>query len=1157
MNKKSFYISNHRHWLAIVSAPLTANIPIWAFLNKFYHTNKKAPKLIKFAFFTLEDFTCLNFENKLKFLFLSNKTYSIYLKLSFSTGSDFRMAGRQTGFQGSDKFDKEKIYSLYETLLDKIKLTMDNYNFLGVIDGIEISYYEIDVLPELKIHKPSGLKSIPKRLTNKKELDLKFSNKILPLTIDENYYGDEIKNIDKLNTLSLIKNHLDLEQSNKDNINLTLEDKFFKYKAPNTIAQAHKFYIIVISKNKKPPIASSAFSTKQIDKSSFYYSYKHVFNSINGSHIMTALDYMPSTVSPNSENGWDNSLSPYNVGVDMVDKTGKGAATYKEGVLLLRNPIKKDSSAQRNRFFIFDRVLNNITLSIAVAPLNSVAQAQSRVIESKILKSSIKIQLSPLTRKINNNILTYKKQLKTITERNINFGTFDLETFVDTDGNSKVYAAGFTTYDEHFSANRKEGDANLDLNKNLFYLTDFKDSNHLLLTCVNSMLKNKYHNYIFYCHNFGNYDLYFLYTVLEEYNQQYRKNKETIRQTGEIDQQEGEEGNKLNNYYNISMTFRDDQVIKLDLKIKHINPVSNTENVVKITFIDSLNILSGSLEQLAKDYNVDTQKGKFPYSFVNKENLNYSGTVPPIDFFNSTYQQISQADYDLFTKAYATNIWELKKETLNYLNKDLNSLLEILNEFSKTLYFNFNINMTEGMTISRLALNLFLKKYLPDVSRSLLLLKPESKAIPLINKNHMFNFINDAYYGGITEVYIPHGENLKGIDVNSLYPYAALNPLPGCLCEYIESYDPNIALNLDNLFGFFYAEVKTNNGYLGLLPVRTKKGLIFPNGEFSGTWTSEELKFARDNGYTIKVIKGYNFNKVENIFTNYVQDLYEIKKESTGSIKNVSKSLLNNVIGRLGLNIFKPITKIVNQKERDYISSTRLVKSHKILTNNQFLVTYIPGLNKEVCFEHGIDPTNLFYKEKEDLTSFQIGPLESKTGSKQEHLTTFKDVSIAISAMVNGYARIFMNKKKLEILKAGGVIFYSDTDSIFYKNYEIPAKYIGKELGQFKLEYDIKYAYFISNKTYCLVTNSNQTIIKAKGVMKDSLTLNSFKEMYISNLNSKALKMETFKSFELATVNFNKKEVILNYDSYTKRDKIFDKYNKWIDTKPLVITNHN
>ena len=78
--------------------------------------------------------------------------------------------------------------------------------------------------------------------------------------------------------------------------------------------------------------------------------------------------------------------------------------------------------------------------------------------------------------------------------------------------------------------------------------------------------------------------------------------------------------------------------------------------------------------------------------------------------------------------------------------------------------------MTGGLTISRLALNKYLKHYLKD------------NKIPLINQSTLFNFIYQGYFGGCTEVYIPYGENLKYYDVNSLYPAVALNPMPGIEC---------------------------------------------------------------------------------------------------------------------------------------------------------------------------------------------------------------------------------------------------------------------------------------------------------------------------------------------------------------------------------------
>ena len=80
----------------------------------------------------------------------------------------------------------------------------------------------------------------------------------------------------------------------------------------------------------------------------------------------------------------------------------------------------------------------------------------------------------------------------------------------------------------------------------------------------------------------------------------------------------------------------------------------------------------------------------------------------------------------------------------------------------------------------------------------------------------------------MTEVYKPYGKNLLLYDVNSLYPFAALNPMPGINCSFIE----NIGNNLD-------------------------------------------------------FIKSNTIDKVE---------------------KDITKRLLNHLLGRFGMNIIKPVT---------------------------------------------------------------------------------------------------------------------------------------------------------------------------------------------------------------------------------------------------------
>lgn len=204
------------------------------------------------------------------------------------------------------------------------------------------------------------------------------------------------------------------------------------------------------------------------------------------------------------------------------------------------------------------------------------------------------------------------------------------------------------------------------------------------------------------------------------------------------------------------------------------------------------------------------------------------------------------------------------------------------------------------------------------------------------------------------------------------------------------------------------------------------------------------------------------------MFTDYVKNLYELKVNSTGHIKVIAKSLLNNLLGRFGMNIKKPITEIVNNEKMELIISTRkLSGTFRELTDNDTIVSYYPEISKEMCDTHGID---------------YIKALQTKFDMERDK--EMKDVSLSTAAAITSYARIFMSKIKLDILSKGGEIYYTDTDSIV-TNIPLDSNLVGNKLGQFKLVYKIKKGYFISSKTYCLILNDNSQIIKAKGVFND------------------------------------------------------------------------
>ena len=353
-----------------------------------------------------------------------------------------------------------------------------------------------------------------------------------------------------------------------------------------------------------------------------------------------------------------------------------------------------------------------------------------------------------------------------------------------------------------------------------------------------------------------------------------------------------------------------------------------------------------------------------------------------------------------------------------------------------------------------------------------------------------------------------------------------------------------------NVFGFFYCRIKTGNSYLGLLPVRNTKGIIMPNGEWEGWYFSEELKFAQQNGYTIKVLKGYHFDKLDNIFDNYVKHFYRKKLEAKDSIeRDVAKRLLNHLLGRFGLHIYKPCTNLVDQNQFNELSQSKNIDSF-VNIGDMYLVTYDNTVSKDIC-----DSFNVDYKNT----------VINNIKMSQETEDTFKDVSIALASAVTSYARIFMAKVKLEVLNRGGKLYYTDTDSLV-TDIPLPVKLVGDQIGQFKLQYTIVRGYFISSKTYCIILTDGKPIIKAKGITllknKEYTIINNKKvnkldqSHFIELLNGykvESFRLESIRNYSEGYVNLMKPHKIeLNGDAYTKRTKIFNN-DKWIDTKPLEI----
>jgi hypothetical protein len=242
---------------------------------------------------------------------------------------------------------------------------------------------------------------------------------------------------------------------------------------------------------------------------------------------------------------------------------------------------------------------------------------------------------------------------------------------------------------------------------------------------------------------------------------------------------------------------------------------------------------------------------------------------------------------------------------------------------------------------------------------------------------------------------------------------------------------------------------------------------------------SEELKLAvNDYGYEISPIFGYKFEKGSNIFTSFVKKYYELKKrykeKGEFSISVIAKMLMNSLFGKLGMKSSKNIVRYVNKEESNSIHLYHNVYDNFPFSEDLEYIKYSAVINDHFYDLHGLE---------------EYGQLSHKLDINNKEFQTSLPIAIAISS----YARMYMHSVIQHVLSLGGEVYYIDTDSIV-TDVELPAELVGEDIGQFKLEFLAKEAYFIAPKLYYLQNNDN-IIIKAKTLGGDCLKKKDFEDM--------------------------------------------------------------
>jgi hypothetical protein len=100
----------------------------------------------------------------------------------------------------------------------------------------------------------------------------------------------------------------------------------------------------------------------------------------------------------------------------------------------------------------------------------------------------------------------------------------------------------------------------------------------------------------------------------------------------------------------------------------------------------------------------------FPHKFVSKDKLNYIGPKPKITYYLDE-NKINKSNLSIFNNL--SNTFNLKEACLDYLDKDLMGLLELMNVVNKMYYNDYKLNITKYSTLPAITMDICEIKF-PD-----------------------------------------------------------------------------------------------------------------------------------------------------------------------------------------------------------------------------------------------------------------------------------------------------------------------------------------------------------------------------------------------------------------------------------------------------------
>lgn len=512
----------------------------------------------------------------------------------------------------------------------------------------------------------------------------------------------------------------------------------------------------------------------------------------------------------------------------------------------------------------------------------------------------------------------------------------------------------------------------------------------------------------------------------------------------------------------------------------------------KIVFLCSYKIFPLSLKKIAIDF-TDYKKLPFPYLFSNEKNIFYCGKIPSIEYWNNS------DDYNLFL-SFKKKIFDFKNYSIEYCQNDVLITAQFIFNLQKII-FEFDIKIEDVYSGPSLALKIFIKKF-------------NKNKISFSNTKIYDDFCRSSYYGGRCEVYgnPNNDEYIFHYDFSGMYAQ--------CMMEKFAygSYIIKNSLYKIDKPGFYWI-IFDSDLEIPILPIHNKKNgkLMFVNGKnLSGCYWFEEIFLFLEMGGKIKnILYSIEYEKYDYVFNDYAT-FFTKMREKGGAYSSFGKNMNNFLYGRMGLSEPNSHSFFIEKNELNhylYWKSWEILSLKEI--NNIFMVTV--ELTNEIKKKFNIEKKKKFKK------------------------------NVSIASAITSKARIKLYKAQQSVLKNEGRLLYSDTDSIFaaYKKNVLNEKHGDIFWDEKKENTIIKDAVFVCAKTYGLILNNKEEIIKIKGFNSKEINFEELKtNFYEEKIIHKNINIIKKDNFTMKLENINK---ILNLNYYDKRIFIENKKK----TKPI------